>query len=379
MKSELFIAVRNALITIVALVGWCSGANAAEIRLRNECQPKGNLVLLDDVAEVFAADSQETERLSNLELGPAPAPGAKRYLRVREVQDLLDARGENLALHRFSGSNQVTIKSGDVVVKSTPVIKQTAAAVASPRTTPIQGKQAQQLATEAIVAYLQTIAAHTWQVKLQLTDGTVRQLQSATGTMTASGGDEPWIGKQQFVISFVAGNEQVQLPLEAQVLALGSVVVTARPVARGAIVHASDLTVQAGTAPDEKGKSQATFSTIDDVIGMEATRAIAAGQVLDQQYVRRPLMVRKGEVVTVYSRAGGIQVRTTARAIDDGSLSDVVAVESLTDRQKFLARVTAVQVVEVYARSTSIAATPDTTPRPHQHSKAGAAIANDGP
>ena len=55
--------------------------------------------------------------------------------------------------------------------------------------------------------------------------------------------------------------------------------------------------------------------------------------------------------MTVYARSPGIRVRTVGRVRDNGSLGDLVAVESLLDRRTYFARVSNVREVEVYARA----------------------------
>ena len=60
--------------------------------------------------------------------------------------------------------------------------------------------------------------------------------------------------------------------------------------------------------------------------------------------------MHRGEVVTVLARAGGIRVRTNARAHEEGSVGELVAVESLANRSTYYARVTGNREVEVYAR-----------------------------
>src|SRR5258708_6743081 len=89
------------LLGIAVLVG--GAAHGAEIRLREEVRTTKGLLLLGDVAEVFAADSQEASKLAALELTPAPAVGNRTRLPLRDVQDLLAFRGIDLTKHRFSG------------------------------------------------------------------------------------------------------------------------------------------------------------------------------------------------------------------------------------------------------------------------------------
>jgi flagella basal body P-ring formation protein FlgA len=67
--------------------------------------------------------------------------------------------------------------------------------------------------------------------------------------------------------------------------------------------------------------------------------------------LRTPLMVHRGEIVTVYARSGGVSVRTTARVREDGGMGDLVSVESLTERKGFIARVCGIRELEVFARA----------------------------
>ena len=82
---------------------------------------------------------------------------------------------------------------------------------------------------------------------------------------------------------------------------------------------------------------------------MEVKRSIPKDRVIQRDQVRLPLMVQRRDVVTVYVRVGGIEVRANARAREDGSYGDVIQVESLGNRKRLLARVIAPQEVEVFA------------------------------
>ena len=63
-----------------------------------------------------------------------------------------------------------------------------------------------------------------------------------------------------------------------------------------------------------------------------------------------PLAVHHGDVVTVYAQSGAVRIRTNARARDEGSVGELVAVESLLNRSTYYARVSGIREVEVYAR-----------------------------
>ncbi len=331
--------------TVWIMLGLTACAGAAEIRLRPHAEPAGGIVLLGEVAEVRAASVEESEQLRQIELVPAPAAGATTYLRVRELQDLLHARGVNLAQHHFSGASRVALQvSGEAVETPTarPLTSSTRRSV---------GQDVQQ----ALLAYLNARVnrPRPWQLAVELDDEQAATLAAARGELEVAGGTAPYTGVQQFTLTAATDAGTLSLPVVAQVTLPASVVVAVRPLGRGVTVQSGDVELR----PHQPVGYSATVKTIhslDDVVGQETTRAIAAGQVLDEQDVQPPVLVRSGDVVTVYARSAGIQVRTTARARETGSLGALITVESLTDRSRFYARVAGPQVVDVYARGASL-------------------------
>ena len=67
---------------------------------------------------------------------------------------------------------------------------------------------------------------------------------------------------------------------------------------------------------------------LDDVVGMVARSVILPGAVLLKQNIRRPYLVRKGELVTVRCVSGGLVIQTAMRSTADGSLGDVIKVRN---------------------------------------------------
>lgn len=140
--------------------------------------------------------------------------------------------------------------------------------------------------------------------------------------------------------------------VEAEVSVAQHYVVTRRAMTRGTVLGAGDLEL---AVPPTKSlrRGQSPFLSVDEVLGNELTETVPAGAVLSSANIRAPLLVHRGQAVTVYSRAAGIEVRTTARAKEDGSHGTLVAVETIEDRQSYLARVCGSQEVEVLAGAAS--------------------------
>ena len=336
------------LYALLALAMVTARAEGAEIRLRKECLPTGNLVLLGDVADVFASDAETVRNLKAIELLPVPAPGMRRFLRAREIQDLLYARGVNLASHRFSGASQIAIGT-NAAFGTTRRQARISTALA---------RQAQNRARGAILNYLgsqSTTGAGQYKIEVTLNPTQARALAEARSDVSVTGGAEPWTGVQQLVLGFQTDSGPVRLPVDVHINQPDAIVVATRPLRRGAIVRASDVSLEPGGAIGPIGQDVETFHTLDEVVGLETTRSFATGQVLIAKHVRPRLMVRRGDVVTVYARAAGIEVRTFARARDDGSHGEFIRIQKLTkDRKELRARVTGDREVDVLAQSTTV-------------------------
>ncbi len=314
--------------------------HGTELQVRARCQARGSIVSLGDVAEVSAADGAEKEKLSRMELFPAPPAGQQRILRARELQDLLCSRGVNSAELRLSGASQVIVGG-----PSEP------ARAAEPRTVSASAmKRAERAVSEAIVKLLETrvSAEETWQVDARLTDAQARLVPADGQKIVVRGGEPPWTGAQQFEVSGSDATGAAGFAVPASVERLPPVVVAAKAVGRGDTLRSTDVKLQRAAAGVERAGA---FHAIEDVVGTEAAQAIAAGTVLQASFVRSPIMVRRGEVVTVHSRAAGIRIRVTARAREDAALGELVTVESLSDRKIYTARVCGLQEAEVYARA----------------------------
>lgn len=313
---------------------------AGELRLRKTCQIEGPIVTLGDVAEIAGPETDETKSLADLELFPSPALGSKRYVTVREVQDALARQGYNLRKFRLAGSSRVELVRQDAEDKAS----------GTPRVPPGATRQARITLERFLRDYLdeQECDSSAWNLDFEISAERAARVVAAREEITIDGGESPWTGEQTFEIRLGADADQpTQFELPVTISARAGVVVCTRLLAPGSLIHASDVELSTDPMSD---RTDEPIRQLEDCIGRETTRSLAPGQILLADFLRTPLVVRKGEAVTVFARSEGIQVRTVGRAKDDGSLGDLITVESLANREKFFARVSGIQEVEVYAR-----------------------------
>jgi len=323
-------------VALAMLALGSTSARAAELRLRSQCQSRGPVVTLGDVAEIFAVDPQQAETLAAVELFPAPAGPGQRFVRLRELQDLLLLRGVNLAEHRFSGASQIAITGGHVA----------ACAQTEPALSFSAARKANRRIHDAVVQYLQqqVSAERAWNVEVELDERQARSAADPASTISIAGGSPPWTGRQRFDVTVDSAGGSLRFPLDVRIDSPPPVVVAARALPPGMIVQPGDVELRPAAAGDERFE---VVYALDEVLGMQTTRALPEGKIVESKSLRAPLLVRRRDPVTVYAHCPGVQVRTTARALDDGSLGETIRVESLSERKVYLARIIGVREAEV--------------------------------
>ena len=69
-----------------------------------------------------------------------------------------------------------------------------------------------------------------------------------------------------------------------------------------------------------------TVGGAEKLVGFSAKRQLRAGLPLRESDVQKPLVVRKGDAVTMVFRAPGIELTSRGKAMTDGGVGDTVAV-----------------------------------------------------
>jgi flagella basal body P-ring formation protein FlgA len=331
----------------LAMIVAAAVCPAAEIQFRGKCQPLQSVVTLGDVAEIRSSDPVEAKSLAAVELFPTPAAGQQRVVRGEDIEKLLSFRPVNVARHRFAGAVEVIVAGPDGAGDRTTAKAASPAAVRKAETT----------VRNAIAAYLKKAAGdeQPWNIELQLSGVQAARIPADARRIAIDGGQSPYTGRQSFEVRVEVAGRWERMPIDANVTAQPPVVVAVAAIPRGALVRADDVELVSHVTNMRSG----AVHSLEAVVGREATRSIPKGAVVATDSLSKPVCVRAREIVTVYSRCGGITVRTAARARQEGSQGDLIAVETLHDRRAtFTARVCGLQEVEVYASAPKAADTP---------------------
>lgn len=109
------------------------------------------------------------------------------------------------------------------------------------------------------------------------------------------------------------------------------VLILRRAVAPGETITAEMLDTQ---ERDVAALHQGHLVDLSAAVGQRVVRSLPAGAVLPPGAIAPPLVVRRGDAVTVQAQAGVIQVRSQGKALADAALGQPVTVENSSSRQR---------------------------------------------
>ena len=116
------------------------------------------------------------------------------------------------------------------------------------------------------------------------------------------------------------------------------IVVPAHYIARGDTISESDLTY---ASVDGAALMSGIPTKMNEVLGLQARRVLAAGQPFRSDDVRRPIVVTKGQTVTMQFAVPGVELMAMGRAMSEGGVGDTVTVQNPVSYRMISAIVTA--------------------------------------
>ncbi len=156
------------------------------------------------------------------------------------------------------------------------------------------------------------------------------------------------IGRVAFVVRQYGHDRRVNtVRLTVDVERRITIVTAAADLRRGQTVAPGDVRVQQIW---QTGARRQPVSDPTQVIGQSVSRNIRAGDGIARNDVRSPIVVRRGQLVTVRCVSGSLVLRSVLRAMEEGAVGDLVKVKNEKTRQTLGARVTGPQEAVIILR-----------------------------
>lgn len=154
-----------------------------------------------------------------------------------------------------------------------------------------------------------------------------------------------WIGLVSFRVRVYRDGQTLQtVPVLAQVRVRIPVVVAARTVNAKARVGRTDVEVSWREMATLNGKH---LVNVNDALDQQAKKMIPAGTILTTTLLEPLPLVKRGQLVTVIYRRGGLDIKTVARSMQVGFKNEVIQVRNERSKELFRAKVTSASQVVV--------------------------------
>ena len=331
-ESKLFRRHR-AVLAVCSALYWCAPTAATEtIHLSRSVVVTGTQITLGQICRVSELNSVGQTAWEGAIVKSAPVAGESVWVTTEEVERALQRNGINVANVVLRGATKCEVsRSLQLPTSVTPGVLDNdpdGVAIATPSSG--GGKDAEaELLDQVRRAFAERLGRYGGRSEIRVglcgEAAFVRPEREYTTVIRVRG--DRWIGRMiKAEVDVFVGAERVEsVPVVVSATVTKQVVVARRTINMKAKVQREDLTTAERTydAADE-----IPTATMDTVVGRQAKRVIAVGQSLGLTDVETVPVIKRGEIVDVFSLAGGVEVRSAGRAMDSGGIGDVIGIQT---------------------------------------------------
>lgn len=161
---------------------------------------------------------------------------------------------------------------------------------------------------------------------------------------------EPFSGNSNSSANMIVGVrcEGVQpwkIYVPVRVAIYKKVVVASNPLNKGIPLTADDLRL---TEQNTANLTSGFYTEKDALIGKVLTRSVSAGMPLTNAYLENPVLIQRGQMVTLIVKKGELEVTSHGIALNKGRIGDVIAVKNTSSKRVIEGTVMTGQTVEIY-------------------------------
>ncbi len=132
--------------------------------------------------------------------------------------------------------------------------------------------------------------------------------------------------------------------IPATIEAFEKVVVLTKPIKRGSIITSEYLTMKKRELSKIRGEY---LTSPDKAITQQVTRLLLAGTVLKASHLSKPVLVKRGQDVTIQTQSSLLNISTTGKALMNGTEGQRIRVKNNSSNRILQATVITADIVSV--------------------------------
>ena len=310
------------LILLIIFSFFCSlsFAEVVKVAIKGDQEISDGRISLNNISEISGENVDLVTKLMKIDLGTAPEPGKFKRLSTNVIRDLI--------LRNFNEAAQVNIEMPEQVIVR---------------------RSFQEVSKEEIEKVFLNFLDK--EIKKTGKDLRVKRVKGSRGLVLPSGIVSYDIvpkkyfaeaGSWLFSINYkVSSQFEKELLLTAEIERYSDAVIAVHPLKRYQIVEASDVDLQ------EKVADGKTFSKVEDVLGKRTKRSINEGNVLTEDILELPPVVKPGDLVSIVVENSRLRISALGQVKEKGGVGENVKVVNKSSNKEIVGKVVSDKIVKV--------------------------------
>ena len=304
-----------------------AGAKADSIRLHDQAGAPGPMVTLSEVGEL---EGPYARSLADTVVGAFREGAGQLNLSLGAVSDALARRDVHWG--RLSLQGHETCQVFRTGREDAPRPADRSPAIANLETD--IGLHSAMSVRDRIVRQIEQVTGRDRaDLRVRFKSEEARLNQAAGDQLVIEAQNREKYGRLSFLVhprGPTAADQRFTVRVEVARRAL--VLVATRAVPRGQMLSRDAVEVKSLWLEDNGDEPLQKPAVVN---GQIAAKPIRAGSVIFPHHIRAPLLVRRGDLITVNCYSGGLLIRTAAWAREDGAFGDVIVAQNEKTREKY--------------------------------------------
>lgn len=335
---------------IIAIAGTTARGESLDtntLRLWPTAVIGGDAVTLGDIADLSACETTVRERLANLVVRTAPTPGGEVLVSVADLRTALVATDRNWAALQIVGAAKCRIARPRPVREPRPAAKATTGSSAVRATElssedPAFASRSREINSTSIPTG-SSVTAGTLEsclrdfivarsedplarldIRFSLPHAALLKLRASEHEFQIRPTSDKRLGLLSYEVDIRTVGEPVRTEgVLAEVQLVKEVVVARRPINRGETIEPRSLMLEERRFAEA---GSVGLTSLASAVGQQCGTFVGQGEMLRPETLKAKPLVQRGDVVTIWARLGGVEVKTIGRAQSAGAMGETIAV-----------------------------------------------------
>ncbi|GJM24651.1 MAG: hypothetical protein DHS20C16_10660 [Phycisphaerae bacterium] len=331
------------VLIFASIAGVGQSVQAETVELWRDATVTDEQVYLRDICTLSKFEHVAVDQFYSLAVAKVSEVGESAVVSMADVRRVLKDNGLNPAVTMFKGATDCQVKRVAKTFETQP--DQASPTTADVNSTRPSGRTLREFIEADLGKDAQRLGG--WvQVVYGKSIGSMLEMREGSYEFEIRRTNDKQLGLISLDVIVYANGEEVQRAgVVADVTFVKPTVVAARPINLNAAITKRDVSI---VNRNYKRFEQAGLASMSAVIGQRAKRFIRVGEIIQERNLEPVPLVKRGQIVQVHSRSGGVVIESVGRVMKPGVYGDVIELQTADRaRRKFTAMVTGPGLVSV--------------------------------